>query len=311
MSRSEQDEMAVGGVIKIFPKSIQETFSVHNNEDTYGFKDEMAERTVNRTVKLDLSINPFRSLQETFNFFDGDNSGHISKQEFREAMIRLVDDLSSEEIEDMMDEMDLDGDGMISFREFSRAMAHIHFDEDDHKSHRDMTNQPNLSWKEKNLIASEVVVPSRALTLQAIEPALCERDEGQMINVEYSNIKSNLNNDHNIAAFEGEESHEFKDKSLEPGTTMRSVICREAFSSEGRSIKNFIDSGEKMQLMLIKRSQKQTVNTVGDAHTGSSTITLDNLDQRSESLEAESELSKDCDILSKPKSEPGCFTQAD
>jgi len=302
MNRSEQDEMVMGGVINTFLKPNVESFFVHN-ESAYGFKDEIGERTLNRTVKLDFSLNPFQSLQETFNFFDEDNNGHISKQKFTEALTRLGEDIISEEVENMMDKMDLDGDGMINFAEFSRAMANIHFEEDGQKSRHNVTRRPHLTRKEKNLRAAEIMARSKALTFRALEANPGERDEGHMINLEVPNIRGNLNNCHNTAAVEGEESHSFEDTRLEPGTTLGPLIRRNLMgvSNEGRCIKDFTDNVIKLQLMPIQRPQTPSVKKDRVVHTSLS-IDLDNLDQESESLEVASEINKECGFLSKPGS---------
>jgi len=134
-------------MINIFKKSVEETYKVPRHEAAYRFEDEIGERAMRRTVNLDLNKNPFKSLSETFSFFDVDNSGHISKQEFAEAITRLDEKTISKNI---TTEVELDGNDMISFSAFSRFISHIRLDNYREKSHGAMPNQPHWTGKEKN-----------------------------------------------------------------------------------------------------------------------------------------------------------------
>ncbi|CAM0949060.1 unnamed protein product [Alopecurus aequalis] len=61
-------------------------------------------------------------LREAFGVFDRDHDGHISKEELRHVMISLGEKLTDEEVEGMIAEADLDGDGLVNFDEFVRMM---------------------------------------------------------------------------------------------------------------------------------------------------------------------------------------------
>ena len=61
-------------------------------------------------------------LREAFGVFDRDHDGHISKAELRHVMISLGEKLTDEEVEGMIAEADLDGDGLVNFEEFVRMM---------------------------------------------------------------------------------------------------------------------------------------------------------------------------------------------
>jgi len=63
------------------------------------------------------------TLRAAFETFDKDGSGAISRAELKEVMTSLGENLSEEDIEDMMNEADTDGDGNISFAEFVRMMT--------------------------------------------------------------------------------------------------------------------------------------------------------------------------------------------
>ncbi len=61
-------------------------------------------------------------LLEAFKVFDRDANGFITNHELRHVMTNLGDSLSPEEIEEMIREADLDGDGQINYEEFVRMM---------------------------------------------------------------------------------------------------------------------------------------------------------------------------------------------
>ncbi|KAJ8923113.1 hypothetical protein NQ315_001666 [Exocentrus adspersus] len=57
-------------------------------------------------------------LREAFRVFDKNNDGLISSTELRHVMTSLGERLSEEEVEDMIKEADLDGDGQVNYEEF-------------------------------------------------------------------------------------------------------------------------------------------------------------------------------------------------
>ncbi|XP_078441983.1 calmodulin-1-like [Wolffia australiana] len=64
-------------------------------------------------------------LKEAFKVFDKDQNGFISASELRNVMISLGEKMTDEEVEQMIREADLDGDGQINFDEFVRMMLAI------------------------------------------------------------------------------------------------------------------------------------------------------------------------------------------
>jgi len=64
---------------------------------------------------------PEEDLRDAFNMFDADRSGYIDRDEVRALMKKLAQTLTEDEIDAIMEEVDTDGDGEISFQEF-RAM---------------------------------------------------------------------------------------------------------------------------------------------------------------------------------------------
>lgn len=61
-------------------------------------------------------------LKEAFKVFDKDQNGYISANELRNVMINLGEKLTDEEVEQMIREADIDGDGQVNYEEFVRMM---------------------------------------------------------------------------------------------------------------------------------------------------------------------------------------------
>lgn len=54
-------------------------------------------------------------LREAFRVFDKNGDGFISASELRHVMTNLGEKLTDEEVEDMIKEADLDGDGLVNY----------------------------------------------------------------------------------------------------------------------------------------------------------------------------------------------------
>ena len=61
-------------------------------------------------------------LLEAFKVFDRDGNGFITSHELRNIMNSLGENLTPEEIEEMIKEADLDNDGQIDYEEFVKMM---------------------------------------------------------------------------------------------------------------------------------------------------------------------------------------------
>merc|ERR1712243_23343 len=68
------------------------------------------------------SENAEDEIREAFQVFDGDGNGFINRQELACVMGNLGEALTPEEIQSMIDEADLDGDGQINYEEFFSMM---------------------------------------------------------------------------------------------------------------------------------------------------------------------------------------------
>ena len=61
-------------------------------------------------------------LKEAFRVFDKDQNGFISAAELRHVMTNLGEKLTDEEVKEMIQEADVDGDGQIDYDEFVKVM---------------------------------------------------------------------------------------------------------------------------------------------------------------------------------------------
>lgn len=61
-------------------------------------------------------------IAETFKTFDRDNDGYITADEFKVTLGSLGEELNDETIKEMIDEVDLNGDGKVDYKEFTAMM---------------------------------------------------------------------------------------------------------------------------------------------------------------------------------------------
>merc|ERR1712010_280729 len=69
------------------------------------------------------SENAEDEIREAFQVFDGDGNGFINRQELACVMGNLGETLTQEEIQGMIDQADIDGDGCINYEEFYTMMS--------------------------------------------------------------------------------------------------------------------------------------------------------------------------------------------
>lgn len=81
------------------------------------------------------AADPEEELREAFRVFDKDHDGHISKAELRHVMISLGEKLTDDEVDGMIQEADLDGDGLVNFDEFVRMMMLSDADQQQQQQH--------------------------------------------------------------------------------------------------------------------------------------------------------------------------------
>ena len=73
--------------------------------------------------KLKDGRDPDEDLKEAFKVFDKDNNGFISQSELRLVMANLGEKLTDDEVEEMILEADIDGDGQVNYEEFVAIMV--------------------------------------------------------------------------------------------------------------------------------------------------------------------------------------------
>ena len=61
--------------------------------------------------------------KKLFSVFDKDGNGYISAAELRHVMTNLGEKLTDEEVDEMIREADIDGDGQVNYEEFVAMMT--------------------------------------------------------------------------------------------------------------------------------------------------------------------------------------------
>ena len=69
-----------------------------------------------------LSEEQLAEFREAFELFDKDNDGVISADELKHVMIFLGQHPTDDDVQDMVAEVDLDGDGQINFTDFANCL---------------------------------------------------------------------------------------------------------------------------------------------------------------------------------------------
>ena len=90
----------------------------------------LVDETGNNEINFDGFVNLMRlrnedpsedaeqNLHDVFDIFDTNGTGYIDRNDLRVLMKKLAQDLTEEEITQIMEEVDQDGDNQISFEEF-------------------------------------------------------------------------------------------------------------------------------------------------------------------------------------------------
>ena len=72
--------------------------------------------------KMSAETESEEEMMHAFKVFNRDGDGFISAPELRLVMVNLGEKLTDEELDEMIREADVDGDGQINFEEFKRLM---------------------------------------------------------------------------------------------------------------------------------------------------------------------------------------------
>uniref|UniRef100_A0A1B0G8P7 EF-hand domain-containing protein n=1 Tax=Glossina morsitans morsitans TaxID=37546 RepID=A0A1B0G8P7_GLOMM len=81
-----------------------------------------------------------RELRDAFRVFDKHNRGYITASDLRAVLQCLGEDLDEEDIEDMIKEVDVDGDGRIDFYEFVHALGEPEDSQDNDEEEENTTS---------------------------------------------------------------------------------------------------------------------------------------------------------------------------
>ena len=69
-------------------------------------------------------ISPWPPLSHAFKEFDNDGNGYIEADELRAKLEEMSGEaVTMAEVDDMIKQVDMDGDGKINFEEFKKLMA--------------------------------------------------------------------------------------------------------------------------------------------------------------------------------------------
>ncbi|XP_078173050.1 calmodulin-like [Carex rostrata] len=63
-------------------------------------------------------------LREAFRVFDKDNDGFISSSELRSVLMNLGENITDEDVDEMIKEADVNGDGQVDYAEFVKMMSY-------------------------------------------------------------------------------------------------------------------------------------------------------------------------------------------
>ncbi|XP_033736480.1 calmodulin-beta-like [Pecten maximus] len=66
---------------------------------------------------------PLKKIKDAFHVFDCDGDGFIERDELKSVMLKLGDELTDTQVDSMIKDADLDGNGKIDFEEFFLLMS--------------------------------------------------------------------------------------------------------------------------------------------------------------------------------------------
>lgn len=93
---------------------------------------EYIENLTGRLITVDgLTETQLEKIKKSFHFFDKNDDGFIAVSEMERVMLALGENPTKAEIEVLVDEVDIDGNGQIDFNEFAAMMARRFFEEEE------------------------------------------------------------------------------------------------------------------------------------------------------------------------------------
>ncbi|CAG2235454.1 calmodulin-like [Mytilus edulis] len=92
----------------------------HDNSGSIEFQEFLVMMSTETVEEPPATNDQFR---DAFREFDKDGNGVITMKEFKKAMAKLGNKLSDKQVKQMIKEVDLDGDGEINYKEFVQMMS--------------------------------------------------------------------------------------------------------------------------------------------------------------------------------------------
>jgi calmodulin len=100
-------------------KEVSEIMGENDNDNDGKLKLEEVLFLVNNRSK---EIDTEDELIEAFRLFDKEGKGYIGTDEIKHLLLMLGESMSNEEIEEIITQADLDGDGKVSYQDFAKLM---------------------------------------------------------------------------------------------------------------------------------------------------------------------------------------------
>ncbi|XP_063428911.1 calmodulin-A-like [Mytilus trossulus] len=92
----------------------------HDNSGSIEFQEFLIMMSTETAPEPPATNDQFR---DAFREFDKDGNGVITMKEFKKAMAKLGNKLSDKQVKQMIKEVDIDGDGEINYKEFVQMMS--------------------------------------------------------------------------------------------------------------------------------------------------------------------------------------------
>ena len=100
-------------------KEVSEIMGENDNDNDGKLKLEEVLFLVNNRSK---EIDTEDELIEAFRLFDKEGKGYIGIDEIKHLLLMLGESMTNEEIEEIITQADLDGDGKVSYQDFAKLM---------------------------------------------------------------------------------------------------------------------------------------------------------------------------------------------
>ncbi|XP_060062994.1 calmodulin-like [Ylistrum balloti] len=101
----------------------EDLFKIIHDADNDGSGTVDFDEFVEMMIRFMKNIDPETEMRDAFKVFDKDGNGYISAMELRYVMTNLGERLSEEEVDEMIKEADIDGDGQVNYEEFVKMVC--------------------------------------------------------------------------------------------------------------------------------------------------------------------------------------------